>query len=217
MAKSKNLRLKGEGCKPASKCFNVTAPNDVSLCSQRSDSIADVTVPLFDLEQISAFKDEDVERTMGAVGPKSFFRLNSLYKKPQFPADDVSDVAVVAGLSPPPSPNQVGRFSPKIGKCYSLQMIDDDGNEVGSIKIERDGETQEEAIEAALDATRHSIFSGLLDEDDHANNNEDLNKVRRVRQLAAYFESPISPTLPFFFRISFCSPKSSRAPAKRLA
>ena len=176
MAKSKNLRLKGEGCKPVSKCFNVNAPNDVSLCSQRSDSVADVAVPLFDLEQIPAFNDEDVERTVGAVGPKFSFRLNSLYKNPKFPADDVSDMAVIAGLSPPPSPNPGGRFSPKIGECYSLQMIDDDGNEVGSIKIEGNGETQEEAIEAALDATRHSIFSELLD-DDHANNNEDLNKV----------------------------------------
>ena len=213
MAKSKNLRLKGEGCKPVSKCFNVNAPNDVSLCSQRSDSTADVAVPLFDLEQIPAFNDEDVERTVGAVGPKFSFRLNSLYKNPPFPAGDVSDVAVVAGLSPPPSPNPGGMFSPKIGKCYSLQMIDDDGNEVGSIKIEGDGEAQEEDIDAALDATRHSIFSGLLDED-HANNNEDLNK---VGQSVAYFEGPISPALPFLFRISFCSPKSSRAPAKRLA
>ena len=171
MAKSKNLQLKGDGSKGASKCFNVTAPNDVSLCSQRSESNSGVPVPLFDLEQIQARRDDDgVDDTSGAVGPKTSFRLNSLYKNPPFPAGDILDEAVITGISP--------RFSPRIERCFSLQIVDDEGNEVGSIKVEQDSETRE-AIGAALDATRHSIFDSLCnDVDSDINNNEELNKVR---------------------------------------
>ena len=171
MAKSKNLQLKGEGGKKrASKCFNVTAPNDVSLCCQRSESGSDVPVPLFELEQLQAQKDEE-EEGAGAVGPKSSFRLNSLYKDPPFPAGDVLDEAVITGLSPPPSPNPDGRFSPRIGRYFSLQTVKDE---------EIDSEAQE-AMAMALDATRHSIFDSLCNDDNSdANNNEELNRVKNL-------------------------------------
>ena len=174
MAKSKNLRLKGEGRKGASKCFNVTAPNDVSLCCQRYESTFDVPVPLFDLEQLQAPEGEE-EEGGGSVGPKSSFRLNSLYKSPPFPAGDVLDEAVIAGLSPLPSPNPSGRFSPRIGRCFSLQMAGND-SEI------------HEAIGAALDATRHSIFDSLCCNDDNSdtNNNEELNRVHLVAEICRH-------------------------------
>ena len=179
MAKSKKLQLKGEGGKGASKCFNVTAPNDVSLCCQRSESSSDVPVPVFDLEQLQELYDVEEGESVGAVGPKSSFRLNSLYKNPPFPAGDVLDEAVTTGLSPLPSPNQGGRFSPRIGQCFSLRVVDNEDNEVANIKIEHDTETQE-AIGAAVDATRHSIFDSLCNDDNSdVNNNEDLNRVQQ--------------------------------------
>ena len=178
MAKSKNLQLKGGGSKGASKCFNVTAPNDVSFCCQRSESSSDVPVPLFELEQLQAQKDEEeVEEGAGAVGPKSSFRLNSLYKDPPFPAGDVLDEAVITGLSPPPSPNPDGRFSPRIGRYFSLQTVKDE---------EIDSEAQE-AMAMALDATRHSIFDSLCNDDNSdTNNNDELNRVKYLVHVNQY-------------------------------
>ena len=206
MAKSKNLQLKGEGGKGASKCFNVTAPNDVSICCQRSESGSDVPVPLFELEQLQAQKDEEGEGA-GVVGPKSSFRLNSLYKDPPFPAGDVLDEAVVTGLSPLPSPNPGGRFSPRIGRYFSLQTVKEE---------EIDNETRE-AIGAALDATRHSIFDSLCNDDNSdnsdANNNEDLNRVNDLVDQYNICDRCLIRVI--FCRISFCSPKTSRAAGER--
>ena len=158
MAKSKNLQLKGEG-RGASKCFNVTAPNDVRLCSHRSESPSAFAVPLFELEQLRYLKDEDG----GAVGPKSSFRLNSLEKDPPFPVCGLLDQTVVLGFSPLSSPNpfQGGNFSSEIMNCVRL------GQEEPMLTNEYDG-----VLSYAVD----------LNNNTDANSIEDLNKVLKQQK-----------------------------------
>ena len=149
MVKSKNLQLKGEG-RGASKCFNVTAPNDVRLCSQRSESPSVFAVPLFELEQLRSLKDEDG----GAVGPKSSFRLNSLEKDPPFPVCDLLDQTVVLGFSPLSSPNQGGNFSSELMNYVRL------GQEHPMLTNEYDGD-----LNYVADLNNNTDANSILDLD----------------------------------------------------